>query len=187
MKPTGKHTYTHKWIKSTPVFPEEFAKRPRTGLVIFKALYSCRALSGIWFILWFSSRWVWMISHFICLIFDPRNTWFDFIFCLFRAAYVAYGGSQARGRIGAAASSLHHSHSNSRSLMNFARLGIEPASTEIHFHWATMGTPKCLILNLKGFFGLFLFFWPCPWHSEVPEWGIKLATQQLAEPLQGQC
>ena len=43
-----------------------------------------------------------------------------FIFCLFafsRAAYVAHGGSQARGRIGAVATGLHHNHSN---------LGFEP-------------------------------------------------------------
>ena len=36
-----------------------------------------------------------------------------FIFCLFafsRAAPVAYGGSQARGLIGAIAADLHHSH-----------------------------------------------------------------------------
>ena len=33
-------------------------------------------------------------------------------FCLFRAAPVAYGGSQARGPIGAIAAGLHHSHSN---------------------------------------------------------------------------
>ena len=30
-------------------------------------------------------------------------------FCLFRAIPAAYGGSQARGRIGAVASGLHHS------------------------------------------------------------------------------
>ena len=39
-------------------------------------------------------------------------------FCLFafsRAAPAAYGGSQARGLIGAVASGLHHSHSNARS------------------------------------------------------------------------
>ena len=35
-----------------------------------------------------------------------------FFFCLFRAALMAYGGSQARGRIGAVAASLHHSHGN---------------------------------------------------------------------------
>ena len=41
------------------------------------------------------------------------------VFCLFvlllRAAPAAYGGSQARGRIGAAAAGLHHSHSNAAS------------------------------------------------------------------------
>ena len=36
-------------------------------------------------------------------------------FLLFRAVPVAYGGSQARGRIGAAAASLYYSHSNTRS------------------------------------------------------------------------
>ena len=38
-----------------------------------------------------------------------------FFFCLFAiswAAPVAYGGSQARGLIGAAATGLHHHHSN---------------------------------------------------------------------------
>ena len=35
-----------------------------------------------------------------------------FFFVFFRAASTAYGGSQARGRIGAVAASLHHSHSN---------------------------------------------------------------------------
>ena len=41
-----------------------------------------------------------------------------FLFCfvlLFRATPVAYGGSQARGRIRATAASLHHSHSNAGS------------------------------------------------------------------------
>ena len=34
------------------------------------------------------------------------------LFCLFRAAPAAYGGSQARGRIRAVAADLSHSHSN---------------------------------------------------------------------------
>ena len=41
-----------------------------------------------------------------------------FIFCLFafsRASHAAYGGSQARGPIGAAAVSLRQSHSNAGS------------------------------------------------------------------------
>ena len=36
-------------------------------------------------------------------------------FWLFRAALAAYGGSQARGRIGTTAAGLHHSHSNAGS------------------------------------------------------------------------
>ena len=38
-----------------------------------------------------------------------------FLFLLFRAALVAYGGSQARGLIGAVAAVLRQSHSNARS------------------------------------------------------------------------
>ena len=37
---------------------------------------------------------------------------FYFLFCLFRAEPTAYGGSRARGLIGATAATLHHSHSN---------------------------------------------------------------------------
>jgi len=43
---------------------------------------------------------------------------FFFFFCLFafsRTALMAYGGSQARGQIGAAATGLHQSHSNAGS------------------------------------------------------------------------
>ena len=35
--------------------------------------------------------------------------------CLFSAAFAAYGGSQARSLIGAVATGLHHSHSNTGS------------------------------------------------------------------------
>ena len=38
-----------------------------------------------------------------------------FIYLFFRAAPTAYGDSQARGRTGAAAADLHHSHSNAGS------------------------------------------------------------------------
>ena len=38
---------------------------------------------------------------------------FYFIFCLFRATPVTYGGSQARGLIGAIAVGLRHSHARS--------------------------------------------------------------------------
>ena len=39
-----------------------------------------------------------------------------FVFCFFRAAATAYGGSQARGLIGAVAAGLHQSHGNTGSL-----------------------------------------------------------------------
>ena len=35
-----------------------------------------------------------------------------YLFCPFRAIPTAYGGSQARGLIGAVVTGLHHSHSN---------------------------------------------------------------------------
>ena len=38
-----------------------------------------------------------------------------FFFFLFKATFTAYGGSQARGQIGAVAACLHHSHSNAGS------------------------------------------------------------------------
>ena len=40
---------------------------------------------------------------------------FFFLVKLFRASPIAYGGSQARGLIGATAASLHHSYSNAGS------------------------------------------------------------------------
>ena len=65
---------------------------------------------------------------------------------LFRATPTAYGGSLARGLIGATAAGLHHNHSNigseprlratyttapgnTRSLTHRARPGIEPATS----------------------------------------------------------
>ena len=78
-----------------------------------------------------------------------------FLFFLFRAVLVAYGGSQARGPIGAAAAGLHRSHSNAhicnlrhslwqRWISNLlSELGIEPASS-----WTL-----CLVLNLLSHSG----------------------------------
>ena len=54
------------------------------------------------------------ISHF-SLELSFKKIFFLFLFLLFRAVPVAYGSSQARGRFGAAAASLHHSHNNVRS------------------------------------------------------------------------
>ena len=85
---------------------------------------------------------------------SPLPPWAFFFFFVFlsfsRAAPVAYGGSQARGRIGAAAnpSSVCSStaHVNARSLTHWARPGIKPATSwfPVGFvnHWATTGTPR---------------------------------------------
>ena len=68
--------------------------------------------------------------------------WFGFV--IFRAAPMACGGSQPRGRIGAIAAGLHHSHT--RSLTHWARPGIKPATSwfPVGFvnHCATTGTPS---------------------------------------------
>ena len=64
---------------------------------------------------------------------DPQKChfFFPFFFCLFRTAPEAYGGSQAKGRIGAVAAGLHHSHSNAGSWTHWVRPGIEPATSWI--------------------------------------------------------
>ena len=49
-----------------------------------------------------------------------------FVFCLLRAPPVTFRGSQARGRLGAAAAGLHCSHSNSGSELH---LGPTPQLT----------------------------------------------------------
>ena len=53
-------------------------------------------------------------------------------FFLFRAAPAAFGSSQAKGRKGATAPGLHHSHSHShtRSLAHWVRPGTESASSQ---------------------------------------------------------
>ena len=68
-----------------------------------------------------------------------------FFVYFFRVTPLTYGTSQARGRIGAAVTGLHHSHSNVGSLTHWARPGIEPTSSWILVrflnHWAVKGTP----------------------------------------------
>ena len=59
---------------------------------------------------------------------NPHPNFFFFFFCLFRAIPTAYGGSQARGQIGATAESLCCSHSNTISLTHRARPGVESVS-----------------------------------------------------------
>ena len=104
-------------------------------------------------------------------------------FCPFRVVPAAFGGSQARGPIGAVATGLHHRLSNARSLTHWAGPGIELKSSWllVRFanHWATTGTPdpwfKC-----PGYFSFraqtqkrmhfescFCFYWFIVWLSTL--------------------
>ena len=78
---------------------------------------------------------------------------FFFFFFLFRAALVAYGSSQARGKIRAAAANLHHSP-RQRWILNPLtkardRTCVLVDASQIHFHWATTGTPE--VGSLKNY------------------------------------
>ena len=86
--------------------------------------------------------------------------------CVFRAAPVAYWGSQAMGPIEAVATSLRHSHSNvgsnpmtyttahgnAWSLTHWVRLGIEPPFSWLLVgfsnRWATVGTAVSMFLSM---------------------------------------
>ena len=75
----------------------EWKQGPRYGLYGYLCLgniIGSSAIAGIWYSSFF---------------------FFFLVFCLFGAAPMAYGGSQARGLTGATASSLCQSHSNARS------------------------------------------------------------------------
>ena len=84
-----------------------------------------------------------------------------FFFLLFRAAPVAYGSSQARGWIGAAAGSLCHSHSNvgselclwphgdAGSLSHWARPGVEHAFS--WYSWVHSTEPQWELLYMLLF------------------------------------
>ena len=84
--------------------------------------------------------------------------------CFLRATPMAYGNFQARGRIGAVAASLYHSHSNNRSkphpttytttyrngrsLTHWARPGMEPESSWILVGFFTASLPQELLSDL---------------------------------------
>ena len=76
---------------------------------------------------------------------------FAFFFFL-RASPAAYGGSQARGQIGAAVAGLKHSHSNTGSLhplnktRNRACLPMD--TSQICFCYTAMGTARVHVLSL---------------------------------------
>ena len=102
----------------------------------------------------------------------PQDSSFLFV-CFFRAEPMAYGSSQARGRIQAAAGGLHHSHSDARSkptsvtyttahgntgsLTHWARPGIKPESSRILVRFISTA-PQW---ELPGWSSLFLFQYRC--------------------------
>ena len=75
---------------------------------------------------------------------------FGGFFLLFRAAPEAYGGSQARGLIGATAAGLHHSHSKCRIRAMYAYTAAH-GNTGFLTHWAKPGIKPATSWFLVGF------------------------------------
>ena len=59
-------------------------------------------------------------------------------------------------------------------------------TSQIHFHWATRGSPPAETNFLTTDF-FFFFFWLHPQHVKIPEAGIKLMPQLRPRLLQWQC
>ena len=134
-----------------------------------------------------------------CLRIGPKPLRLSFFFCLFRVAPAAYGGSQARGQIGAVAAGRCHSHSNAGSelclgsgtyptthsnagsLTHWVRPGIECASSWILVWlvncWAVMGTPSQTFLkskrNADRTIG-FLFYFKV---TSLPQWSLAVPSK----------
>ena len=105
-----------------------------------------------------------------------------YIFCLFFSLTpVAYGGSQARGRIRAVSAGLHHS-SQQRWILNPLSEArdwtcIPRYASQIHFCWATMGTPGAVLIfdsQLRKWNWLLL-----TWDSDILYQAMPLAMFSL--------
>ena len=111
---------------------------------------------------------------------------FFFSFCLFRAVPTAYGGSRARGLIGAVAAGLHHSHSKqcqiqaasathttahsiSGSLIHWARPGIESTTSRflVGFVSAVPWQKLLGFLTMCLYAVFFLILWWKIYHVQV--------------------
>ena len=111
---------------------------------------------------------------------QPRLRLWFFVFCVFvflllRATPTAYGGSQARGRIGALVAGLHHSSWQHRILNPLSEARDQTHNlmvpSWIHFRCTKTGTPRLrLWLELPDFF--FFFLGPHPQYTEVPRLGV---------------
>ena len=117
----------------------------------------------IWVLLCLNAYYWWVsLVSFVCVC---------VCVCFFRAALEAYGGSQARGKIGAVATGLYHS---SRQCWIFNPLSEARDRTcnlmvpsWIRFCCATIGTPYYC-------FFLFLFKWPHLQHTKFPSQKLNL-------------
>ena len=156
---TNKYIFTSYSLLSVNILIQ-----PPLGVFVYKAKgqrKKCRAFEFLFFIYFFniySGFWVfWLFSFFF------------FSFFSLRAAHAAYGGSQARGLIGALTAGLWQSHSNARSkpLCNLhhssgqlwilnplsrarGRTQVLMVPSRIRFRCATMGTPWIFNYLLSG-------------------------------------
>ena len=119
--------YSLKWIKTS-------------GLVLKIDLYASQNVSQKWFL--FYARLHYPFANFqSCII----RHFFSFLFCLFRATPMDYGGTQARGQMGAVAADLHlssHQHQILKPLSkSWDQTCILTDAGQIRFCRATTGTP----------------------------------------------
>ena len=94
------------------------------------------------------------------LMFSTLSKYYSRLF-FFMATSEAYGSSQSRGQIRAAATGLHHSHSQHQILypLNEARdlRHVLMDTSWVCYCWITMGTPKTIIFNsCKVFYNMFI-------------------------------
>ena len=126
---------------------------------------------------------------------------FSFLFLLFRATPEAYGNSQPRSQIRAAATNLHNSHSNTGSKPQMQPIPQliampDPLPTElgqglncilmntswIHFHCSIMGTP--LILSSIMFYHKWLDIVPCAIQQDLICWRPAMAAREYTSWLE---
>ena len=101
--------------------------------------------------------------------------YFIFIFCLFRAALMAYESFQVGSQMRAAAAGLHHNHSNAKSELhlqptrqrcwtlnplskNRDRFHVLMDTSQIRYRWATIGTPEDVYKFIYLLYNDFYFF-----------------------------
>ena len=124
----------------------------------------------LWFVKWF--LWSYWNENLGFVLFSIDMgyyvNWFIYLFMLFKAVPAAYGSSQGRGGIGASATGLCHSHSNSgsshvcnlhhssgqRQIPNPLSQARNPAcilmdSSRDRFHCTAAGTPINWFLDIK--------------------------------------